>query len=151
MTHKPIGATDELNSQQFYHWTKADLKSADLIGPGYSSNYGKRKKAAYVYLTATLEAATWGPSWPWAYRMRHVGYDCMNPTLETSVVSSSPDVMCGAAVFAGTRVPAQNLLDYFAGGHTLEEFLEDFPTVKREQAVGLLKELRHSFDTTLEK
>jgi len=75
----------------------------------------------------------------------------MNPTLETSVVSSSPDVMSGAAVFAGTRVPAQSLLDYFAGGHTLEEFLEDFPTVKREQAVCLLKELSHSFYTALEK
>jgi uncharacterized protein (DUF433 family) len=75
----------------------------------------------------------------------------MNTTLETSVVSSSPEVMSSAAVFAGTRVPAQSLLDYFAGGHTLEEFLEDFPTVKREQAVNLLKELSHSFDLALEK
>jgi hypothetical protein len=55
-----MAATDELNSQRFYHGTKADLKPGDLIEPGYSSNYGKRKKAAYVYLTATLNAATWG-------------------------------------------------------------------------------------------
>jgi len=48
------------SSQPFYHGTKADLKQGDLIQPGFNSNYGKRKKAAYVYLTATLEAATWG-------------------------------------------------------------------------------------------
>lgn len=53
-------AISDLNSPQFYHGTKADLKPGDLIEPGYSSNYGKRKKAAYVYLTATLDAATWG-------------------------------------------------------------------------------------------
>src|SRR5262245_30057807 len=52
--------TDDPNSQRYYHGTKAELKRGDLIGPGYNSNYGKRKKAAYVYLTATLDAATWG-------------------------------------------------------------------------------------------
>lgn len=55
-----MAAIDDLNSQQFYHGTKADLKPGDLIVPGYHSNYGKRKKAAYVYLTATLDAAIWG-------------------------------------------------------------------------------------------
>jgi rifampin ADP-ribosylating transferase len=44
----------------FYHGTKADLKPGDLLEPGYSSNYGERKKANYVYLTATLDAAVWG-------------------------------------------------------------------------------------------
>ena len=43
-----------------YHGTRADLKPGDLIGPGYSSNYGKRTKASYVYLNRTLDAATWG-------------------------------------------------------------------------------------------
>jgi Rifampin ADP-ribosyl transferase len=51
---------DDVSSQQFYHGTKADLKPGDLIEPGYSSNYGTRKKAAFIYLTATLDAATWG-------------------------------------------------------------------------------------------
>ncbi|MFN2502366.1 MAG: DUF433 domain-containing protein [Pyrinomonadaceae bacterium] len=69
----------------------------------------------------------------------------MNATIETSVLSRSPDVMSGAAVFAGTRVPGQSLLDYLAGGHTLEEFLDDFPTVTRGQAVEFLHELSHSF------
>ena len=55
-----MAAIDDLNAQRFYHGTKADLKPGDLIAPGYQSNYGKRKKAAYVYLTATLDAATWG-------------------------------------------------------------------------------------------
>jgi hypothetical protein len=53
-------ATDDMIPQQFYHGTRADLKPGDLIVPGYNSNYGKRNKAVYVYLTATLEAATWG-------------------------------------------------------------------------------------------
>jgi Rifampin ADP-ribosyl transferase len=44
----------------YYHGTKADLKAGDLIEPGYASNFGKRKQAAFVYLTATLDAATWG-------------------------------------------------------------------------------------------
>ena len=55
-----MATIDDVNSQQFYHGTKIDLKPGDLIKPGYNSNYGKRKKAAYVYLTATLDAATWG-------------------------------------------------------------------------------------------
>ena len=53
-------ADDEQTATTFYHGTKADLKPGDLIGPGYASNYGKRKKAAFVYLTATLDAAIWG-------------------------------------------------------------------------------------------
>ncbi len=47
-------------SVPYYHGTKADLKVGDLIAPGYASNYGSRKQAAFVYLTATLEAAVWG-------------------------------------------------------------------------------------------
>ena len=49
-----------MNEQRFYHGTKADLKKEDLIEAGYHSNYGTRKKAAFVYLTATLDAAIWG-------------------------------------------------------------------------------------------
>jgi rifampin ADP-ribosylating transferase len=48
------------DSQRYYHGTKADLKAGDLIGPGFASNYGKRKAAAFAYLTATLDAAIWG-------------------------------------------------------------------------------------------
>ncbi|WP_205503148.1 NAD(+)--rifampin ADP-ribosyltransferase [Rufibacter psychrotolerans] len=48
------------NSERYYHGTKAQLTPGDLIVPGFASNYGKRKKAVYVYLTATLDAAVWG-------------------------------------------------------------------------------------------
>jgi hypothetical protein len=53
-------ATARPGAPPYYHGTKADLKTGDLIGAGYASNYGKRKTAAYVYLTATLDAAAWG-------------------------------------------------------------------------------------------
>jgi len=55
-----MAVTDDLSSQTLYHGTRADLKPGDLIEPGYASNYGKKKKAIYVYLTGTLDAATWG-------------------------------------------------------------------------------------------
>jgi hypothetical protein len=51
---------NDVTSQRFYHGTKADLKPGDLIAAGYQSNFGARKNARWVYLTATLEAATWG-------------------------------------------------------------------------------------------
>lgn len=50
--------------------------------------------------------------------------------------------MSGAAVFAGTRVPVQTIIDYLAGGHSLDEFLDDFPTVRREQALELLQRVK---------
>jgi Rifampin ADP-ribosyl transferase len=53
-------ATDDTRSPLYYHGTRADLQLGDLIGPGYTSNYGSRRRANFVYLSATLEAATWG-------------------------------------------------------------------------------------------
>jgi rifampin ADP-ribosylating transferase len=55
-----MSPTDGSSSQRYFHGTKADLKPGDLIEAGRTSNYGTRRKAAYVYLTATLDAATWG-------------------------------------------------------------------------------------------
>lgn len=57
---RTVQGTLEIESQKFYHGTKANLKPGDLIEPGFQSNYGKRKKASYVYLSATLDAAIWG-------------------------------------------------------------------------------------------
>lgn len=48
------------SSQEFYHGSKANLKCGDFIEPGFNSNFGKRKKASFVYLTGTLDAAIWG-------------------------------------------------------------------------------------------
>lgn len=56
----PLQGEGALDSGPFYHGTKADLKPGDLLEPGYSSNYGEQRRANYVYLTATLDAAVWG-------------------------------------------------------------------------------------------
>jgi hypothetical protein len=53
------GMSDE-SQERYYHGTCADLKPGDLIEPGYTSNFGSRRKANHVYLTATLDAAVWG-------------------------------------------------------------------------------------------
>ena len=55
-----------------------------------------------------------------------------------SVIHTDPDILGGVPVFVGTRVPARTLLDYLAAGDPLEEFLDHFPTVSREQAVAAL-------------
>jgi hypothetical protein len=60
MRSELMAAHDDPRSERFYHGTKADLKPGDLIEPGYNSNFGTGKKATYVYLTAILDAATWG-------------------------------------------------------------------------------------------
>jgi uncharacterized protein (DUF433 family) len=57
-----------------------------------------------------------------------------------SVVKIDPEIMSGEPCFAGTRVPVRSLLDYIEGGDTLGEFLEQFPTVSRKQAVTYLEE-----------
>ena len=57
---KPMETINNLTSQILYHGTKANLKPGDMIEAGYNSNYGSRKKASFVYLSATLDAATWG-------------------------------------------------------------------------------------------
>jgi uncharacterized protein (DUF433 family) len=55
------------------------------------------------------------------------------------LISRDKEIMSGALVFAGTRVPVKTLLDYLKVGDTLDDFLDDFPTVKREQAQGVLE------------
>ena len=57
----------------------------------------------------------------------------------TGIVVKDPEILGGIAVFRGTRVPFQTLLDYLEGGQTLDEFLEDFPTVTREAAIAALE------------
>jgi uncharacterized protein (DUF433 family) len=59
-----------------------------------------------------------------------------------SPVTSNPDVMGGTPVFVGTRVPFQTLLDYLESGEPLVEFLQDFPTVSREQAIAALEQAK---------
>ncbi len=60
--------------------------------------------------------------------------------LQQSVIVKDPDILGGVPVFRGTRVPFQALLDYLEGGQTLDDFLDDFPTVARDAAIGALEE-----------
>lgn len=62
--------------------------------------------------------------------------------VKQQVVSSSPDVMGGAAVFAGARVPVHTLLDYIEAGETIDDFLEGFPSVSREQVIAFLEQAK---------
>jgi len=62
--------------------------------------------------------------------------------VKRKIISSSRDVMGGTPVFAGTRVPIQTLLDYIEAGDSIDEFLDGFPTVKREQVVAFLEEAK---------
>jgi uncharacterized protein (DUF433 family) len=55
------------------------------------------------------------------------------------IVHSDPEILGGIPVFVGTRVPVKNLIDYLEANHNLDEFLDDFPTVRREQAIAALK------------
>jgi len=57
----------------------------------------------------------------------------------TKVVHSDPEIMGGTPVFIGTRVPLRNLIDYLEGDYSLDEFLDAFPSVSREQAVAALE------------
>ena len=58
--------------------------------------------------------------------------------VENGVFHSKEGFVSGTPIFVGTRVPIKNLFDYLAGGHSLNEFLDDFPSVSREQAIRTL-------------
>jgi len=67
--------------------------------------------------------------------------------MDTSLVSRDPEVMSGALCFAGTRVLVKNLFDYLEGASSLEDFLEDFPSVSRERAIAVLEAARERLTT----
>ena len=62
--------------------------------------------------------------------------------MDTTLVSRDPEIMSGALCFTGTRVPVQSLFDYLEGTSSLEDFLEDFPSVTRATAVAVLEAAR---------
>jgi uncharacterized protein (DUF433 family) len=65
-------------------------------------------------------------------------------TLPSPLITTSKNVMSGAVVFSGTRVPVQTLIDYLEEGDSLDEFLSDFPTVTREHAIAVLELAKES-------
>lgn len=64
--------------------------------------------------------------------------------MDTNLISRDAEVMSGALCFTGTRVPVQGLFDYLEGSSTIEDFLEDFPSIRRENAIAVLKAARES-------
>ena len=64
--------------------------------------------------------------------------------MENLVIVSDSEIMNGTPCFSGTRVPFKNLIDYLEGGHSLGEFLTQFPTVSREKAIQALEEAKES-------
>jgi uncharacterized protein (DUF433 family) len=62
--------------------------------------------------------------------------------MDASLVSRDPEIMSGALCFTGTRVPVKNLFDYLEGTSSMEDFLEDFPSVSRKRAVAVLEVAR---------
>lgn len=63
----------------------------------------------------------------------------MNLKSLRGIVHSEPSIMGGTPVFVGTRVPLQNLIDYLEGGESIEDFLDGFPSVKREQVLAVIE------------
>jgi uncharacterized protein (DUF433 family) len=71
------------------------------------------------------------------------GVPADNDNMASDIISTSPDIMSGAPVFAGTRVPVQSLIDCLEAGDSIDEFLEGFPTVSREQVIAFLEEAKN--------
>ena len=69
--------------------------------------------------------------------------------MDESLVKRDPEIMSGALCFTGTRVPVKSLFDYLEGSSSLEEFLEDFPSVSRARAVAVLEAARENLGTPL--
>jgi uncharacterized protein (DUF433 family) len=61
-----------------------------------------------------------------------------------AVVHADPEIHSGAPVFVGTRVPVRTLLEYIEGGYDVDEFIDHFPSVRREQAIAFLEQAAHS-------
>ena len=67
--------------------------------------------------------------------------------VQSSVVHSDPEILGGTPVFRGTRVPLRNLIDYLERGHSLDQFLDAFPSVARDQAIAALEAAHEALAT----
>jgi uncharacterized protein (DUF433 family) len=121
---------------------KAGIQSAkhNARPPGPRFCGGDEEKAvSVVRLVGTTPAATYTPR----------GYGCNLIRMKQPVVCCSPEVMGGTALFYGTRVPVQTLLDYIEAGDTIDDFLEGFPSVTREQVIAFLEEAKDQLIETV--
>jgi uncharacterized protein (DUF433 family) len=99
-------------------------------------------KRSLVRITLTMKLVIgYTLSRCWHPARRQAGNRCTisHMVMLETIVQVDPEILGGTPVFRGTRVPVKNLLDYLAAGDTLDRFLDDFPTVKREQAVAALE------------
>jgi uncharacterized protein (DUF433 family) len=67
--------------------------------------------------------------------------------MKSSVITRDPGILGSQPVFSGTRVPVRNLLDCLEGGYTIDQFLEDFPTVRHDQVVRFLEDAKADVET----
>ena len=101
---------------------------------------GRRRVSGAAVASSTAEGVALAPIRVYCSVMidSRTRDDTMMPA---SVIHSDPQVLGGTPVFLGTRVPLKNLIDYLGAGHSLEEFLDDFPTVSRAQALGEVRDM----------
>ena len=95
---------------------------------------GTRRVSQLSSSMPTMDCGKLGPGSFWTENMSR----------NEPVIHTDPDIMGGTPVFVGTRVPLATLLDYLEAGQPLSEFLEDFPTVTREQAVAALEQAKEA-------
>jgi len=69
--------------------------------------------------------------------------------MKLKVITSDPEILGGTPVFEGTRVPLQTLIDYLQAGDSIDTFLEDFPTIKRDQVIEVLNAMKDQFISTM--
>jgi len=69
--------------------------------------------------------------------------------MKLKVITSDPEILGGTPVFEGTRVPLQTLIDYLQAGDSIDTFLEDFPTIKRDQVIEVLNAMKDQFISTV--
>ena len=115
--------------------------------PAFGAPAADFERAATVKLPFIDRAFVFEPKSPLAF-IDYPAWSCGTLRVEMAtsklLVTRSDEVMSGAVVFAGTRVPVQTLLDYLEEGDTLDHFLEDFPTVSREHALAVLELAKQS-------
>src|SRR5436853_7330535 len=102
----------------------------NIVIVSYASNHVVRFHSVYPRTRRSRQAAN-------SSRRRRILESQMD---RSQIVHTDPEILGGTPVFVGTRVPVQTLLTYLEKGETLEEFLDNFPTVSREQAVAFLEE-----------
>jgi uncharacterized protein (DUF433 family) len=84
----------------------------------------------------------WNCFLPFAGLQSHLSRGLVMATAKPPLITSTPDILGGTPVFSGTRVPVQTLIEYLEGGQSIDEFLDGFPTVSREQVIAFLEEAK---------